>query len=94
LFTVVDARRRPGFRLGAPVRIERRLQFLERRDVQSVILIRHARSAVPSSAGLATGPYMSRFIGQPILLVSQWFRTKPHAAATGPKPHAIFSLIR
>ena len=55
-FCSIGARRRPGFHLGAPVRIERRLQFLERRDVQTAILVRHARSAVPSSAGLATGP--------------------------------------
>ena len=54
-FGSIGARRRAGFRLGAPVRIERRLQFLERRDVQTAILVRHARSAVPSSAGLATG---------------------------------------
>src|SRR4051812_42291674 len=33
------------------MRIERRLQFLERRDVRAAILVRHARSAVPSSAG-------------------------------------------
>src|SRR5688572_12134488 len=38
------------------MRIERRFQFLERRDVRTAILVRHARSAVPSSAGSLQDP--------------------------------------
>ena len=56
----VGMRRRAGFRLRAPMRIQRRLHFLERRDARTAILVRHARSAVPSSAGLDWPVYRSR----------------------------------
>ena len=75
---------RAGMRLRAPMRIQRRFQFLERRGVRTAILARHARSAVPSSAGSARtrshGPSVSYPAGQPNLspnlLAAQGFRTK------------------
>jgi hypothetical protein len=55
-------RRRRGLaRLRSPVPVQSRFQFLKRAVVRTVILVRHARSGVPSSAGPHCRSYRHRF---------------------------------